>query len=89
MLVAGHEADFVCADPIANITIGSSPEDATNSHYHPELKRKLYSAFQEGDDGELAIAVPKEVSLKSTATTTSFLAALGDGTSHYVQQSQC
>ena len=35
-------------------------------HNHPELKRKLYSALQEGDEGELSIAIPKEVSLRQS-----------------------
>lgn len=74
VLVGGHAADFACTDPIANINIGSTPEDAKNSHFHPELKRKLYSAFQEGDDGELAIAVPSDVSLKPQPT----VAAMGE-----------
>ena len=30
----------------------------TDVHAHPELKRKLYSALAEGDEGELSIAIP-------------------------------
>ncbi|PIL31521.1 hypothetical protein GSI_06223 [Ganoderma sinense ZZ0214-1] len=60
--VASHPADFVHSDPIANLTVS----DATDVHHHPELKRKVYSALQEGDEGELSIAIPKEVSLRQS-----------------------
>ncbi|EIW87115.1 TATA-binding protein associated factor Taf2 [Coniophora puteana RWD-64-598 SS2] len=58
--VASHQADFVHNDPFAHLSI-SNPQDC---HTYPELKRKLYSAIAEGDEGELSIAVPKEVSLR-------------------------
>ncbi|KIY69351.1 hypothetical protein CYLTODRAFT_420749 [Cylindrobasidium torrendii FP15055 ss-10] len=67
VLVASRDADFACTDPVSNVSVGSSMEEAKNSHNHPELKRKLFSAFQEGDDGELAISIPKEVALKQPA----------------------
>jgi transcription initiation factor TFIID subunit 2 len=57
--VASHQADFVHHDPLAHINI-SNPQDC---HTYPELKRKIYSALAEGDEGELSIAIPKEVSL--------------------------
>lgn len=60
--VASHPADFVHSDPIANLSVS----DATDVHHHPELKRKVYSALQEGDEGELSIAIPKEVSLRQS-----------------------
>lgn len=60
--VASHQADFVHHDPLAHINI-SNPQDC---HTYPELKRKLYSALAEGDEGELSIAIPKEVSLRQT-----------------------
>lgn len=47
---------------MANINV-SNPQDC---HNFPELKRKLYSAMSEGDEGELSIAIPKEVSLKQS-----------------------
>ncbi|KAL0580698.1 hypothetical protein V5O48_001339 [Marasmius crinis-equi] len=65
--VASHEAEFIHNDPLTNITVGS-PNDPPDIHRHPELKRKVYSALQEGDEGELSIAIPKEVSLKATGT---------------------
>ncbi|KAG6911349.1 hypothetical protein DXG01_001020 [Tephrocybe rancida] len=40
--------------------------EAQDCHRHPELKRKLYAALQEGDEGELAISIPKEVPLKQS-----------------------
>ncbi|OJA15957.1 TAF2 protein [Rhizopogon vesiculosus] len=61
--VASHPADFVHHDPLAQINI-SNPQDC---HTYPELKRKIYSALAEGDEGELSIAIPKEVSLRQTA----------------------
>ncbi|KAG6846064.1 hypothetical protein H0H87_006428 [Tephrocybe sp. NHM501043] len=64
--VAGHQADFTHVDSLTNITAGASSE-ALDCHRHPELKRKLYSALQEGDEGELAIAIPKEVQLKQSS----------------------
>ena len=60
--VASHHAEFVHYDPLANISV-SNPQDC---HTYPELKRKLYSALAEGDEGELSIAIPKEVSLKQS-----------------------
>jgi transcription initiation factor TFIID subunit 2 len=45
--------------------MGSSNE-TPDCHRHPELKRKVYSALQESDEGELSIVIPKEVSLKQT-----------------------
>ncbi|KAF9075021.1 hypothetical protein BDP27DRAFT_1316349 [Rhodocollybia butyracea] len=61
--VGAYAADFVHNDPLSNLSNGISEPD---SHRHPELKRKLYSALQEGDEGELSIAIPNEVSLKPT-----------------------
>ncbi|KAI6031377.1 hypothetical protein BKA83DRAFT_4199448 [Pisolithus microcarpus] len=58
--VASHQADFVHCDPLAGVNI-STPQDC---HTYPELKRKIYSALAEGDEGELSIAIPKEVSLR-------------------------
>ncbi|KAF8079062.1 hypothetical protein FPV67DRAFT_1558205 [Lyophyllum atratum] len=63
--VAGHQADFTHSDPLTNITMGL-PNEAQDCHRHPELKRKLYAALQEGDEGELAIAIPREVPLKQS-----------------------
>jgi hypothetical protein len=63
--VAGHQADFTHNDPLSNITIGA-PNEAPDCHRHPELKRKIYSALQEGDEGELGITIPREVPLKQS-----------------------
>jgi hypothetical protein len=63
--VSGHQADFTHNDPLSNITIGV-PNEAPDCHRHPELKRKIYSALQEGDDGELGITIPREVPLKQS-----------------------
>jgi transcription initiation factor TFIID subunit 2 len=69
--VASHRAEFVQYDPIANLAI-SNPQDV---HTHPELKRKLYSALAEGDEGELSIAIPKEVPLKVSGNVHASIAA--------------
>ena len=54
MTVAQEQADFVHYDPLANL----STSKGNDVHAHPELKRKLYSALAEGDEGELSIAIP-------------------------------
>ena len=59
--VGSHSADFVHGDPLASLSVSNQ-----DVHNHPELKRKLYSALQEGDEGELSIAIPKEVSLRQS-----------------------
>ncbi|KAI9511720.1 hypothetical protein F5148DRAFT_1168299 [Russula earlei] len=69
--VASHRAEFVHYDPLANLAI-SNPQDV---HTHPELKRKLYSALAEGDEGELSIAIPKEVPLKVSGSFHASIAA--------------
>jgi transcription initiation factor TFIID subunit 2 len=63
--VGSHQTEFTQHDPLANITISGS-NDPQDCHNHPELKRKLYSALAEGDEGELSIAIPKEVPLKQS-----------------------
>lgn len=63
--VAGHQADFLHHDPLMNISLGAQAE-AQDCHRHLELKRKVYSALQESDEGELSIAMPKEVALKQS-----------------------
>ncbi|KAG8894105.1 hypothetical protein FRB99_001519, partial [Tulasnella sp. 403] len=55
--VASQVADYVHYDPLAHIT-SSNPSDV---HLYPEIKRKLYSALSEGDEGELSIGVPTDV----------------------------
>lgn len=62
VFVSSYKADFIQHDPLANLSI-SNPQDC---HTHPELKRKLYSALAEGDEGELSIAIPKDVSLRQS-----------------------
>ncbi len=71
MTVASHRAEFVQYDPLANLTV-SNPQDV---HAHPELKRKIYSALAEGDEGELSIAIPKEVPLKVSGSIHASIAA--------------
>lgn len=61
--VGGQPAEFTVHDPLTSITMGSAGEPP-DCHKHAELKRKLYSAMQECDEGELSIAIPKEQSVK-------------------------
>ena len=63
--VASHRADFIHHDSLANLSI-SNPQDV---HTHPELKRKVYSALAEDDEGGLSIVIPKEVSLKQSGNS--------------------
>jgi len=58
--VASYPAEFVHYDTVANLNV-SNPSDC---HRFSELKRKLYSALAEGDEGELSIAIPKEVPIR-------------------------
>ena len=77
MTVGGYPSTFTHHDPLANFSMGGQAE-AQDCHRHPELKRKIYSALQESDEGELSIAIPTEVPLKQSAQSSStFL--YGDG----------
>jgi transcription initiation factor TFIID subunit 2 len=60
--VGSHTADFIHRDPLSNIYVSSTQD----CHNHPELKRKVYSALAESDEGELSIVLPKEVHLKQS-----------------------
>ncbi|CAK5264367.1 unnamed protein product [Mycena citricolor] len=66
--VANLKADFIHHDPLANLSVGN-PGEPLDCHRHPELKRKLYSALQESEEGELSIAVPLEVALKYSGSS--------------------
>lgn len=50
-------------DPFVNLNISN----AQDCHSHPELKRRVYSAFAEGDEGELSISIPSSLSLKQSS----------------------
>ena len=71
--VSNHRADFIHYDPLTNLSV-SDPKDL---HTHPELRRKVYSALADGDEGELSIAIPKEVSLKQSGSTTGVVVSEG------------
>ncbi|KAF8665397.1 hypothetical protein AX16_000416 [Volvariella volvacea WC 439] len=74
VLIGGHVADFVHHDSLANISMSSSSNsDPQDCHRHAELKRKVYSAMAESDEGELAITIPKAVSLKQSGHITAGL----------------
>lgn len=55
--VNGYVAEYFHQDPLGNLTV-SKPEDF---NVYPELKRKLYSALAESEEGELSIAIPPTV----------------------------
>ncbi|CAL1694239.1 unnamed protein product [Somion occarium] len=55
-----HRAEFVHHDALSHLSI-SNPQDC---HNHPELKRKIYSALAEDEEGELSIAIPPEVTIR-------------------------
>ncbi|KAI0323074.1 hypothetical protein OF83DRAFT_1234654 [Amylostereum chailletii] len=69
VLVANHHADFIHYDSLPNLTT-NAPQDV---HSHPELKRKLYSALADGDEGELSILIPREVPVHPLSNVTSGL----------------
>jgi len=75
--VAGHPADFSHVDPLTNMTMGG-PTEAQDCHRHPELKRKIYSALQESDEGELSISIPADVSLKQSGSSGTVFANDGE-----------
>lgn len=81
--VAGHPADFTHHDPLTNITMGGQAE-AQDCHRHPELKRKIYSALQESDEGELSISIPPEVPLKQSSHPFTGLSFNNDGESNFL-----
>lgn len=54
--------DWTHYDPLTS-SVSSGIADC---HGHPEVKRKLYSAYAETDEGELTIPIPWQVSAKST-----------------------
>ena len=63
MQVGGYTVtDWACYDPLTSLV----SSDIADCHDHPEVKRKLYSAYAETDEGELAIPIPRQVSVKST-----------------------
>jgi transcription initiation factor TFIID subunit 2 len=76
--VGGHPAEFTHLDPLSNISMGGLAE-AADCHRHPELKRKIYSAMQESDEGELSIAIPAEVPLKQSSHSSSGLSFANEG----------
>ncbi|KIY52676.1 hypothetical protein FISHEDRAFT_63651 [Fistulina hepatica ATCC 64428] len=51
--VNGEPVDYVHHDLLASISLPAP--DETDCHRHPELKRRLYSALQECEEGELSI----------------------------------
>lgn len=54
------QADFNHYDPQSHIGLAEreGKDGKVDVHRHPELKRKVYSALSEGDEGELSIVLP-------------------------------
>lgn len=52
-------ADFIHHDATQAVAVS----DATDVHLHPELKRRLFAAAAEADEGELSIAIPTTFAL--------------------------
>lgn len=75
--VANVPAEFTHHDPLANITVGA-PNEPLDCHRHPELKRKIYSALQESDEGELSIGIPVEVALKHSGQSVNPVVSEGE-----------
>ena len=67
-------------DALSNLSI-SNPQDV---HNHPELKRKIYSALAEDDEGELSIAIPPEVSVRKMAADAAAQDLASAGTSYTI-----
>ncbi|KAG8920123.1 hypothetical protein FRC01_000907 [Tulasnella sp. 417] len=55
--VAGAVSDYIHYDPLVNIHVANR----SDVHLYPEIKRKLYSALSEGDEGELSIGLPADL----------------------------
>ncbi|KAG8762864.1 hypothetical protein FRC12_008808 [Ceratobasidium sp. 428] len=53
------KADFVHHDPTQTVAVS----DATDVHLYPELKRRLFGAAAEADEGELSITIPNGFAL--------------------------
>ncbi|KAG9008792.1 hypothetical protein FRB90_008736 [Tulasnella sp. 427] len=58
--VSGVVSDYVHYDPLVNVQVANR----SDVHIYPEIKRKLYSALSEGDEGELSIGLPADVVTK-------------------------
>lgn len=63
--VASHRAEFLHHDPLTSPMVGNGKD----CHSYPEMKRRLFSALAECEDGELAIGIPGQVSLKQSDVT--------------------
>jgi transcription initiation factor TFIID subunit 2 len=60
--IGKQNVEFAHQDSVTELQLsGATETEVWDCHRHLELRRKLYSALQEGDEGELAIAIPKEL----------------------------
>lgn len=81
--VGSHAADFVHHDPFTSLNISN----AQDVHNHLELKRKVYSALAEGDEGELSIAVPRDVVIRQSGSAAVGIAS--EGASCFRRNDRC
>ncbi|KAG9000448.1 hypothetical protein FRB94_005418 [Tulasnella sp. JGI-2019a] len=77
--VASQLADYVHYDPLAQVTVANP----TDVHVYPEIKRKIYSALSDGDEGELSIGMPAEVIARLNAAKDQMIDALTPGASSF------
>jgi hypothetical protein len=66
--IGKQDVEFAHQDNVTELQLsGATETEVWDCHRHLELRRKLYSALQEGDEGELAIAIPKEWVYQTTS----------------------
>lgn len=66
--VAGVVSDYIHYDPLVNIHVSNR----SDVHLYPEIKRKLYSALSEGDEGELSIGLSADMVARQVRLIPSF-----------------
>lgn len=78
MSVNAIEASFHLAAPLTTAITTPSGANNIRSSY-PELKRRLYSAANEAEEGELAIVLPTGTVKKANSRSTDSVAPLTNG----------
>ena len=63
-----------------------STSGINDCHKHPELKRKLYSALAECDEGELAISLPSSVCAKLSGASAGVVVSEGTIKGEYLSK---
>lgn len=78
MTIASEPAEFAHNDPLTTLHTSKSQD----GHTYPELKRQLYSALAECDEGELSIGIPKDVVIKQSGHGVSGIVSEGMLSTH-------